>query len=206
MNRDAPELTTHPSLLIRLRDLQDRQAWAMFVEVYAPLIFSYCRSRNLQDSDAADVSQEVLTAVSRALPSFEYQSERGRFRDWLGVVTHRELLQFWKRTNRIRRNQSANGQDQIEKIADTRNWESHFHAELLQLAIHRIQREFEAETWSIFQRLWIENESPNDVASSMQIKIGSVYVAKSRVLKRLRSEVLMLSDDLPLKGTTDALP
>jgi len=144
--------------------------------------------------------------VSRALPSFEYQSERGRFRDWLGVVTHRELLQFWKRTNRIRRNLSANGQDQIEKIADTQNWEFHFHAELLQLAIYRIQREFEAETWSIFQRLWIENESPNEVASSMQINIGSVYVAKSRVLKRLRSEVLMLSDDLPLKGTTDALP
>ncbi len=79
-------------------------------------------------------------------------------------------------------------------------------AELLQVAIHRIQPEFDAAQWSIFQRLWIENESPNEVASSMQINIGSVYVVKSRVLKRLRSEVLMLSDDLPLKGTTDALP
>ncbi len=84
MNRQADDLTTNPSLLIRLRDVRDSQAWALFVEVYGPLIISYCQRKNLQDSDAADVSQEVLKTLCKALRGFEYQPERGRFRDWLG--------------------------------------------------------------------------------------------------------------------------
>ncbi len=197
MNHESADMTTNPSLLFRLRDIRDRQAWALFVEVYGPLIFSYCRRKRLQDSDAADVSQEVLTRLSKALTSFEYQPERGRFRDWLGKVTHRELLQFWKRQGRAISRQTEIGQEAIDSVEDTKNWDEHFHSELLRLAIMRIRRDFEDETWQIFEQLWFEDKMPADVASTFGIHMGSVYVAKSRVLKRLREEVLMLSDDLP---------
>ena len=197
MNFRSPELTTNPSLLLRLRDVQDRQAWALFVEVYGPVIFSYCRRRNLQVSDASDVSQEVFAVLSKSLPTFEYQSERGRFRDWLGLVTHRELIRFWKRKERANRLQSGSGQTDVEAAEDPIGWDSHFHSELLQQAMKRIQCSFEPETWHIFDRVWIRGELADAVASSLNIKIGSVYVAKSRVLKSLRAEVLMLSDDWP---------
>ena len=193
----SPELTTNPSLLIRLRDVQDRQAWATFAEVYGPLIFSYCRRRNLQASDASDVSQEVFSVLSKSLPTFEYQTERGRFRDWLGLITHRELIRFWKRNERVQRLLSSNGQSEVEAAQDIAGWDSHFHSELLQHAMKRIQGAFERETWEIFERIWMQGEAAESVARSLNLKIGSVYVAKSRVLKSLRAEVLMLSDDWP---------
>ncbi len=198
MNQESVDMTTNPSLLLRLRDLQDRRAWGTFVEVYGPLIFSYCRRKKLQDSDAADVSQEVLTRVSKAIASFEYQPDRGRFRDWLGKVTHRELLQFWKRTARSKHVQSTDERSPVDNVEDTKDWAEHFHAELLQLALGRIQNEFEQTTWSAFQKLWIDDLAPNEVAAALGISLGSLYVSKSRVLKRLKAEVLMLSHDLPL--------
>ncbi len=197
MNREADALNTNPSLLLRLRDVQDRQAWALFVEVYGPLIISYCQRKNLQDSDAADVSQEVLKSLCKTLRGFEYQPERGRFRDWLGKVTHREILHFWKRQ---RRHVSAEntGEDAGLSVEDSRSWDHHFHCELLQTAVQRIRHEFEEETWSIFVKLWFEDKSPSEVAAIFGTSVGGAYVAKSRVLKRLRAEVLMLSDDLPI--------
>jgi RNA polymerase sigma-70 factor (ECF subfamily) len=197
MSFRSPELTTNPSLLIRLRDVQDQQAWALFVEVYGPVIFSYCRRRNLQVSDASDVSQEVFAVLSRSLPTFEYQSERGRFRDWLGLVTHRELIRFWKRKERALRVHAKSGHMEVETIEDTEGWENHFHSELLQQSLKRVKGSFESETWQIFERIWIKGETASEVANSLGIKIGSVYVAKSRVLKSLRADILMLSDDWP---------
>jgi RNA polymerase sigma factor (sigma-70 family) len=197
MNFRSPELTTNPSLLIRLRNVEDRLAWGVFVEVYGPVIFSYCRRRNLQASDASDVSQEVFAILSKTLPTFEYSAQRGRFRDWLGLVTHRELIRFWKRKERVHRLQSSEGQLEVETAEAPDGWDNHFHSELLLQAMKRIHDSFEPETWEIFQRIWIGGELAVKVASSLNIKIGSVYVAKSRVLKRLRAEVLMLSDDFP---------
>jgi RNA polymerase sigma-70 factor (ECF subfamily) len=197
MSFRSPELTTNPSLLIRLRDVQDQQAWALFVEVYGPVIFSYCRRRNLQVSDASDVSQEVFAVLSKSLPTFEYQSERGRFRDWLGLVTHRELIRFWKRKERAQRVHAQSGHMEIDTIEDTEGWENHFHSELLQQSLKRVKGSFESETWQIFERIWIKGETASEVANSLGIKIGSVYVAKSRVLKSLRADILMLSDDWP---------
>ncbi len=202
MNFNSPELTTNPSLLLRLRDVQDRKAWALFAEIYGPLIFSYCRRRNLQVSDAADVSQEVFTVLSKALATFEYQTERGRFRDWLGLITHRELIRFWKRNERANRLQSPEGQSEVETVADRNGWDSHFQSELLKQAMKRVQSSFEHETWDIFERIWVKGEMPDEVARSLKIKIGSVYVAKSRVLKSLRAELLMLCDDWPLLERT----
>jgi RNA polymerase sigma-70 factor (ECF subfamily) len=78
---------TRPSLLMRIRDGQDAEAWALFVDLYAPVVFQHCRRRQLQDADAADLTQEVLIEVADAIRNFVYQSERGRFRDWLSVLS-----------------------------------------------------------------------------------------------------------------------
>src|SRR5262245_10245666 len=90
-------VSTRPSLLLRIRDPKDTQSWRTFVDVYGPLIYRHGRCRGLQDTDAADVAQEVLFQVSRSIQTFEYRPEQGRFRDWLGTVTANKICTFQAR-------------------------------------------------------------------------------------------------------------
>ena len=83
------EPTTQASLLLRLRDQQDDAAWTRFVDVYGPLVFRYAQRRGFQDADAADLTQDVLQSVARAMRSFQYDQTRGSFRGWLFTATRR---------------------------------------------------------------------------------------------------------------------
>src|SRR5262249_26637266 len=89
---EAPQ--TRPSLLISIRNPQDKEAWCQFVDIYAPLVYGYVRKRGLQDADAADVAQEVLRAVAAAAGRLEYDPHKGSFRGWLFTVTRNKLRNF----------------------------------------------------------------------------------------------------------------
>lgn len=149
----------------------------------------------MQEADAADVSQEVLLRVSVAIRSFEYNHERGRFRSWLGVITANEIVSNWTRTNRI---------PHVETLAcaagteSDPEWNQEFTDHILSLAIDRIRGEFEDATWAIFEAVWMRNEPPLEIAARFGVGINLVYLHKSRVLKRLRVEVLKIADDLPI--------
>src|SRR5271155_3369519 len=86
---------TRPSLLIRLRDHQDHQAWAQFVEVYAPFIYGYLRKRGLQDADAADLTQTCLRQVATHVGRLEHDPRRGTFRGWLFTIVRNRLRNFF---------------------------------------------------------------------------------------------------------------
>lgn len=191
------DLITHPSLLLRLKNGDDNSAWAEFVQVYGPMVFGYCRLRRLQESDAADVSQEVLVRLAKSMGEFEYKPELGRFRDWLGKVIHRELLRFWEKRKQHSRVQNG-ARTNDEAIDNGAVWIEHFHSEILRKSLANIQCEFAPETWNAFELSWLENSAVGEVASQLNIPIENVYVAKSRVLKRLRNEVARLSEDLPI--------
>jgi RNA polymerase sigma-70 factor (ECF subfamily) len=185
---------TRPSLLVRLRDLTDVESWQTFVTTYAPLIYGYCRRRGAQDADAADVTQEVLTRVARAVRTFEYQPERGRFRDWLGTVTRNALAMYQRKQAR----QAAGGD--LDRMIDPEpeaEWTADFHAQVLRVAMERVRGHFEPPTWTAFLRVWQDGRPALEVAQELGLSIDSVYAAKSRVLKRLWEEVRMLAEDLP---------
>ena len=97
MSVEPDDLETRPSLLVRVRDASDDEAWRRFVGVYGRLILAECRRRGLKWDDAEDVAQLVLTRVFRSLRSFDYRPDRGRFRDWLGTVVRNEVRRFQKR-------------------------------------------------------------------------------------------------------------
>src|SRR6516164_7256878 len=92
---EAP--ATRASLLVRILDAQDVQAWNQFVEIYAPLVYGFARRHGLQDADAADVTQEVMQSVSKAAHKLEYDPERGSFRGWLFTVTRNNVSTFLSR-------------------------------------------------------------------------------------------------------------
>jgi RNA polymerase sigma factor (sigma-70 family) len=188
--------TTNPSLLLRIRDSGDSGSWHEFAEVYGPVIRGYCLRRGLQEADAADVTQEVLAQVVRSIGSFDYQPGRGTFRAWLGTVTRNRISRFFEVNGRHVR--SAGGHRSAEQIAtagEDPEWSAEFHARILEAALARIRCEFEPTTWNAFVQVWSGDQPAPLVAKSLGIKIDAVYVAKSRILRRLRDEVLALADD-----------
>ena len=196
--QSGPEsaLHTHPSLLLRIRDAQDAASWRTFVDTYAPLVYPFGRQRGLQDADA-DLAQEVMVEAARCLRTFAYQPERGRFRDWLGTLTRRKLSRFFARQRRPET-------EAVEEIAvepgsspPDPEWVDEFNARVLRVALDRIRPHFEAPTWRAFERVWLDNQPAAVVAGELATPLETIYLAKSRVLKRLREEVQMLADDIP---------
>ena len=198
---------THPSLLVRIRDGQDDASWRTFVDLYAPLIYRYCRLRGLQDADAADVGQEVLAQVAQSIRRFEYQPERGRFRDWLGTVTRNKVVRFLEVQGRPARGAGGSSSDGVlDAVGDPGGdsaWDAEFHAHVLRTALERIRPRVERTTWEAFHRVWVEGKPPLETARELGIAIDAVYLAKSRMLRRLREEVVAIAEDLPLYAPLD---
>src|SRR5260370_1534144 len=92
---EAP--TTRLSLLLRIRDAKDSQAWTQFVDLYAPLVYGFARKHGLQDADAADLTQDVLRVVANTIRGLDYDRQRGSFRGWLFTVVRNKLRNFLTR-------------------------------------------------------------------------------------------------------------
>ena len=205
MNEDASSMHTRPSLLVRIRDPQDAESWRSFVELYTPPVLRYCRLRGLQDADAADVTQEVMAQVARSMRSFRYSPDRGRFRDWLGTITRRKVNRHLTKKNLG--TAGMGGQNSPEPIESPRaieadaQWSAEFNAQILRAALDRVRPLFGAGTWNAFASVWLEDRSAADTASALGLSLEAVYVAKSKVLKRLEREVLELAEDFPLANT-----
>jgi len=184
---------THPSLLLRLRDTRNAEAWEQFVEVYTPLIYGFCRQRGLQDADAADVSQEVMRAVARTIGRFEYDPERGRFRTWLLTITRNKLRSFLAEQKR-----SPHGDGETATLQwleaqpspqDESAWDVAYHRRLFEVAAAQIRLEVHESTWQAFWQTACEEQDGRAVARHLGISVGAVYIAKSRVLARLKERI-----------------
>jgi RNA polymerase sigma factor (sigma-70 family) len=197
---DSPRAdSTRPSLLLRLRDASDAQAWNTFVDVYGPLIFGRCRRKGLKHEDAEDVSQRIFAKITAAIRGFDYEPAKGRFRDWLGTVVNGEINRFFRRNSRQEKGlEHPDNLDNLETNAEDAAWTEEFNSQVLRTALARCRPHFEDATWQAIELVWIENQSAAHAANVLQQTIASIYVAKSRVLKRLWQEVQELADDVEL--------
>ena len=196
---DSPE--TRPSLLVRIRDARDRDAWREFAELYGPLVYRYARKRGLQDADAADLTQEVLQAVAGACRRLEYDPGRGTFRGWLFTVARNRLHNFLLRQRRYAETytqpDTAQGLDGHPARApdDEALWEQEYRQRLFDWAAAQVRGHFQETTWQAFWRTAVEGESAAQVAEGLGLTVGAVYIAKSRVLARLREQVQELESE-----------
>lgn len=176
--------------MLRIRDHHDEHAWDTFLNVYSPLIYNFCRGKGLQASDAADITQEVLLRVANAIRKFEYDRSCGMFRDWLARIVSNEVRRHYvKRKEQVLPPEfDASGADEM--------WDEYFHQHLFKAAMSRCRPHFTDDTWTLFEQSWIKKIPAKQVAEEFQVGIESVYVARSRVLKRLRREVAILADDI----------
>ncbi len=189
LNRQI-QAETPPSLLLRLRDHQDQAAWATFTEVYSPLVYNFCRLRKLQPSDAADVTQEVLVRISKAITKFDYDRQQGLFRDWVAKIVANEVCRHF--SNRKPLTTLA---DDWESEAASSQWNDHFQQHIFESAMARCRGSFSPQTWLLFEKCWLEKLPASEVAEACSVNVTQVYIAKSRVLKRLQKEVSLLADD-----------
>jgi RNA polymerase sigma factor (sigma-70 family) len=190
---------TRASLLLRLRDAQNAEAWEQFVAIYTPLIYWFCCRQGLQEADAADVCQEVMRAAVRAMETFEYDPQKGKFRNWLLTVVRSKIFDL--RARRQRQPEPA-GQSTVRALLDQQaapteesDWDIEYYRCLFQWAAKRIRPSFQDATWQAFWRTTIEQQDGQAVARSLGLSIGAVYVAKSRVLARLREEFRAVDDE-----------
>ena len=189
------EASTRPSLLLRMRNLDDRSAWETFIEIYGPLVYGYARRRGLQDADAAEVTQEVLTQVSQSIGSFDYQPQRGSFRGWLGSIARSKVCQLHRRRKNAIQPAVDDALDEAISADSDTLWDEQCRQHLLHLAMRRIRPHFEDATWRAFELAWLQDEPAEAVARELSSDVRFVYVAKSRVLKKLREEVCALAED-----------
>lgn len=196
------ETGTRSSLLLRLRDLTDEGAWSQFVAIYTPLIFGCCRARGLAEADAYDVTQDVLKAVARALPRFEYNPERSSFRNWLFTVVRSKLNNFF--AAQARRPRPA-GETTMRRFAeaafdapDEEAWRREHQAHLVRWAAAQIQSDFGSQTWSAFWRTAMGGEAAQTVADELGLSLNALYIARSRVTSRLREVIDDLGDSIEI--------
>ena len=191
----TPVPETRPSLLLRLRDARDQRAWSLFLEIYQPVILRLVRGRGLQEADAREVTQEVLLAVSGAIGRWEADPARGAFRSWLATIARNLVVNFLIRQSRHPR---GSGDSDVNRWLEERPapegemsalFDVEAKRQLFRWAADQVRDEFRETTWQAFWRTAVDDLAVSDVARELKMSVGSVYVARSRVMKRLREKV-----------------
>lgn len=186
--------TTSVSLLRRLQRTDDSKNWNRLVELYAPLLRVWLRKYDVQASDADDLVQEVLMAVAKDLKSFDHSGRPGAFRSWLRSILVHRLRNFWRAQGR--RPQARGDSDierRLERLEDPASelsqiWNRQHDRHVVRQLIAATQSNFEPTTWEAFRRVALEGARPDAVAEELGISLNAVFIAKYRVLKRLREE------------------
>jgi RNA polymerase sigma-70 factor (ECF subfamily) len=195
---EAP--ATRASLLVRIRDGQDQAAWQQFVQVYAPVVYRYARNRGLQDADASDLVQDVFRSIAGAIGRWNYDPARGKFRGWLFTVTRNKIFSFLEaRRRRAVGSGDSDVQEQLEATAapddQEEQWDREYERRLFAWAADEVRGEFTPQTWQAFWQTAVEDKPPREVARALGMSPGAVYVAKSRVLARLREQVQQFQEE-----------
>lgn len=196
---EPSNVPTQVTLLNRLRDPADAEAWGEFVRRYGPVIRRWCLRWHLQDADAQDVAQIVLLKLATGMREFQYDRS-GSFRGWLWTVTHNVWQNYGLRE---RRQPHADGAaetsdllNNLEAPADlARQLEEAFDLELLNMAMARVRLRVEARTWDAFRMLALEGLSGAEVAKRLAMKVATAFVARSKVQKMIQDELAALDPD-----------
>jgi RNA polymerase sigma-70 factor (ECF subfamily) len=189
---------TSTSLLDQLRLTGDEDAWARLLAVYSPLVQGWLARHGLPRQEAEDVTQEVLAVLVRRMPEFVREPRTGAFRRWLRSITVNCLRDHWKRGRRAPRGGPLD-EAALEQLADptsdlSREWDREHDQHVTRQLLEQIKPRFEATTWEAFRRFALYEEPAEQVAAALGLTVNAVFIAKSRVLSRLRQEGAGLLD------------
>jgi len=183
------------SLAIRLRE-GSADAWRELVDLYGPLVDSWCRRAGLSAAARADVGQEVFLAVHRGIGRFDATRAHATFRGWLWTITRNAILKWLRR----REPEPTGGSTALARLAGIPDsWEEAASdeppstpdesASLLRRALEQIRPTVEPQSWQAFWSTTVLGQSATDVAEELDLTPAAVRQAKSRILRRLRRQL-----------------
>jgi RNA polymerase sigma-70 factor (ECF subfamily) len=185
---------TSTSLLVRACEGSDPVAWERLVAIYRPMIIHWMQRYAISHQDSEDLAQDVLTILIRELPCFAHSGRPGAFRAWLRAIAANRMRSFW-RSGRCRPSIGGDGgfMQMVEQLEDdnsdlSRLWDEEHDRYVVMKIVDAIEREFRSTTMDAFRRVTIDHQPPVEVAASLGLSVSAVYIANSRVLRRLRKE------------------
>ncbi len=188
----SPVPDTRESLILRLPDRQDVEAWDEFTAIYQPLVYRLARVKGLQHADAQELVQEVMLAVSRAVDRWEPDAQRGRFRDWLFCISRNLMINFLTRKKHRPLGSGDSGierllRDQCDPASEqSQLYDLEYQREVFRQVAAQVRTEVNEKAWQAFWRSSVENQAIEAVAGQLGMSVGAVYIARSRILARLR--------------------
>ena len=185
---------TRPSLLLRLRGERDEQAWAEFLALYEPLVMRLMRRRGLQENDARDTTQQVLMRISGAIERYQPDGAEASFRRWLFRVARNVVVTFLTRQSRqpalLDDRQLAEAFDAaLPSSPESDLFDDEYQRQVLAWGMDEVRDEFRDATWQAFVETSVNGRAIPEVARELGLSPGSVYVARSRIIARLRAKV-----------------
>ncbi len=189
---------TRLSLLIRLRDGGDQRAWAELLEIYQPLIYRLARRKGLQHADAEELTQEAFMAVAAAIDRWDPDPGRGSFRGWLFRIARNMTINFLTRSRPEETGTGGTGfrqlieQQPAPSADDATFFGREYKREALRWAAAEIRDEFRDSTWKAFWATAVEGRDIRQTAAALEISVGAVYAARSRIMARLKRKIQQL--------------
>lgn len=189
---------TRLSLIVRLKNAHDGAAWAEFLALYEPVILRLMQKNGLREADARDVCQQVLASVARDVDQWKPDEKPASFRRWLFRVARNWLIKFWvKERGRIIAEGGSDAVETLKAHADvptsiSDEFERDYRQQMLLVAGEQIRGEFQESTWRAFWMTSVEGLAVAEVAAELRTTAGNVYVARSRIIARLREKVAEL--------------
>lgn len=187
---------TRLSLLTRLSDEQDGGAWVEFCAIYEQAVYNIARRRGLQDADAREVSQEVLLSVSRRVHQFD-PSKQGRFRAWLTTIARNATVDLLRHNGTRAKNfAQAPASELIDQAAqNSQLFDAESQQEQFRWAATQIRRQVSEQSWLAFWRTAVDGQPAQSVAAEIGMSVGALYVARSRVLAKIKRLVEPFRED-----------
>lgn len=186
---------TRQTLLLRIREPADARAWREFTELYLPLLKHFIFLSGVSSNDVDDVGQEVMRTVAKAIRSFQYEPERGTFRSWLFIVTRSRVAKHFKKLARTPSAKAEGGSHEIDRLQDEaegkqeEEWEKAYRLRMFEWAAPQVRQQVKEKTWRAFWMTAVEGRRVEEVASLLEMTLGGVYVARSRVIAKLRARI-----------------
>lgn len=188
------EPVTNETLIARVRDPQDREAWSEFVSIYRPLIYRIGRRYGLQDVDAQNLVQDVLQKVTRQVERWVSGKPSGGLRRWLATVARNAAIDAIRRVRPDAARGGTSIHEQLNELSErpsssAEELQQELDRQAFRRAAARIRDEFTDATWLSFWQTMVEGQSCSEVAEATGKTLGSIYTARSRVMQRLKDEV-----------------
>ena len=194
--KDPPMLTTSLGMLDRLNIQKSPSAWEAFVKLYGPLIYKWNINFGLSAEDAKDICQEVLLEVFKKLHMFQ-RLGKGSFRGWLNQISYYKMMQFKKaRKKELDSRPGHHELNNLIKMVSNNGWAEEYCLDVFNRALATLESDLSFRDWTIFQKSFLEQLPPEEVAEQVNCTKSAVYIVHCRALKKLKAVVAKFIEDL----------